>query len=70
LAVRVLVEGSEADEVVIAEELDLLTGFFEQNVFCGQRVNAKYLRFHQFKLFTVLKHDRPWTAYAFLHLWD
>ena len=36
-----LVKGSEADKVVLFEELDLFTGFLHYNVFRGETVNPK-----------------------------
>ena len=41
--VWILVEASETDEVVVAEELDLLACFFHLNIFCGQRMDTENL---------------------------
>ena len=43
--VRVLVEAAEADEVVVAEQLDLLARLFGQDVLRRQWVDAKHLNF-------------------------
>lgn len=43
LRVRILVEGSETDQVVVSEQLDLFACLFEQDIFSRQRVNTKYL---------------------------
>ena len=43
LGVRILVEGSETDERVVPEQLNLLAGLFEQDILCCQGVDAKDL---------------------------
>ena len=42
-AIRILVETTEADEVVISEELNLLARFLHLDIFRRQRVNRKHL---------------------------
>jgi hypothetical protein len=42
-AVRILVETTETDEVIISEQLNFLASFFHENIFCRQRVNGKDL---------------------------
>ena len=42
-AVRILVEATEADEVVISEELNLLARFLHLDIFRRQRMDIKHL---------------------------
>jgi hypothetical protein len=44
LTVRVLVERSETDQVVVSEQFNLFTRLFQQDIFGGQGMYAKDLR--------------------------
>ena len=42
-AVRILVEGTETDEVVIPEQLNLLSGFLHKNIFRREGMDIENL---------------------------
>lgn len=44
LTIRILIERSETDQVVVPEQLDLLSSFFQQDILCRQRVDPKHLK--------------------------
>ena len=43
LGIRVLVERSETDQVVVSEQFNFLSSLFKQNIFGGKRMNTEYL---------------------------
>jgi hypothetical protein len=46
-AIRILVETPETDEIIVAEQFDLLPRLFHLDIFSGQGMNSKNLKIRQ-----------------------